>query len=650
MCLKSFAILCCGLFVLIISSSKSQQNSNNNEKKDDKSTVQNADSATISSDKMKTLRYHLCENKFANNSQYVYNYEDDDQIQINSHTNSTNVNHKENFTPQESYEKLIGKNNSMSNDVFENCKDSKKIDIVPYEICHNITCILLCCPLGNSLSLNDSKCISEEIKYRLPNVYESTNDLMENEKKKVDASFQFAVHDSCLKTQCFNVHKNRQYDYKIFINGSIYLSHSKTLFKSTSYCLAVISEMGNEFEVIYCSKISNQVERDEIKNIPATRSENRLFKMYKNLNLIRLLFLVPIFLVYSILPELRNVYGFTLCNYSFASSVAVIIQAVKYIYIYEVEIPYSVCITLAFFNYFFSMSGYFWLSTMSFNMWWTFRGFCSLQKNVNRKRQTEKKKLLYYVIFAYGCPFILGVVCVIVVEFISKYIPKTLRPEFEIGNCWYCNKSLNVLYYTWIKAVGIFSSVCLFISTVLNIKRFEKKTDFCLTDSESKRYNDNKKWFNLYMKLFIVIFIILGLNWLVHIMSWSFGTKKKYYLIYVLFDIVQSFCTFVIFVWKKKIKQMLLKRFGYETKARSTNIDLNITTGVYAQSNSCGKKIIMRKIRPKRLKSNIMLDYDRNAQRESRQPIVENDKNVNNMLFYRKLADKLTRVLTRVSR
>ncbi|XP_029176591.1 uncharacterized protein LOC114944710 isoform X2 [Nylanderia fulva] len=432
---------------------------------------------------MKTLLYDLCENKFANNSQYVYNYEDDDQIQKNSHINSTNVNHKGNFTSQESYKKLIGKNNSVSNGVFENCKDRKKINIVPYEMCNNITCILLCCPLGNSLSLNDSKCIPEEIKYRLPNVYESTNDSMENEKKKLDKLFQFAVHDSCLETQRFKVHKNHQYDYKIFINGSIYLSHSKTLFKSTSYCLAVISESGNEFEVTYCSETFNQVLRDEIKNIPAVFSENRFFKIYKILNLMRLLFLVPIFLVYSILPELRNVYGFTLCNYSFASSVAVIIQAVKYIYIYEVEIPYPVCITLV----------------------------------------------------------------------------------------------LNVLYYSWIKAVCILSSVCLSISTVLNIKRFEKNTDFRLTDSESKRYNDNKKWFNLYMQLFIVIFIILGLNWFVHIMSWSFGTKKKYYFIYVLFDIVQSFCIFVIFVWKKKIKLMLLKRFGYETKARSTDIDLNNT-------------------------------------------------------------------------
>ncbi|XP_029176590.1 probable G-protein coupled receptor Mth-like 10 isoform X1 [Nylanderia fulva] len=526
---------------------------------------------------MKTLLYDLCENKFANNSQYVYNYEDDDQIQKNSHINSTNVNHKGNFTSQESYKKLIGKNNSVSNGVFENCKDRKKINIVPYEMCNNITCILLCCPLGNSLSLNDSKCIPEEIKYRLPNVYESTNDSMENEKKKLDKLFQFAVHDSCLETQRFKVHKNHQYDYKIFINGSIYLSHSKTLFKSTSYCLAVISESGNEFEVTYCSETFNQVLRDEIKNIPAVFSENRFFKIYKILNLMRLLFLVPIFLVYSILPELRNVYGFTLCNYSFASSVAVIIQAVKYIYIYEVEIPYPVCITLAFFNYFFSISSFFWLSTVSFTMWRKFREFCLLQKNVNRKRLSEKKKLLYYVIFAYGCPFILGIVCVIVVNFVSTYIPKNVRPEFEIGNCWYRNKLLNVLYYSWIKAVCILSSVCLSISTVLNIKRFEKNTDFRLTDSESKRYNDNKKWFNLYMQLFIVIFIILGLNWFVHIMSWSFGTKKKYYFIYVLFDIVQSFCIFVIFVWKKKIKLMLLKRFGYETKARSTDIDLNNT-------------------------------------------------------------------------
>ncbi|XP_029171621.1 probable G-protein coupled receptor Mth-like 10 [Nylanderia fulva] len=211
---------------------------------------------------------------------------------------------------------------------------------------------------------------------------------------------------------------------------------------------------------------------------------------------------------------------------------------------------------------------YFWLITMSFNMWRTFRKFSSLVRNV---KQSGKKKLVYCVSFAYGCPFILAIVCVIVVDFVSEYIPKNLRPEFKMGNCWYNSQyqEAYVLYFYWIKTACTISSICLSISTALNIKRYEKELYFHLTDSESKRHNVNKIWFNLYMNLFMVMFIMMGINWSVHTISWWFvyQTDYYYYIVYVtgLLDVVQNFCTFIIFVWKKKIKLMLLKRFGFST-------------------------------------------------------------------------------------
>ncbi|XP_029176130.1 G-protein coupled receptor Mth2-like [Nylanderia fulva] len=223
------------------------------------------------------------------------------------------------------------------------------------------------------------------------------------------------------------------------------------------------------------------------------------------------------------------------------------------------------------------MSSYFWMNIMSFNMWRTFRGFSSLQKNVNRKKKSEKKKLLYYVIFAYGCPFILGIVCVIIVDLVSEYIPVNLRPEFQMANCGYNGKLQNVVYLFWIETVCIISTVCLSISTALNIKCYEKNTDLRLTDSESKRYNDNKKWFKLYMQLFIVMSILVAINWVLFTMLLLITNKlflslvNNYYLyVIVLLDIVNCFCNFIIFVWKKKIKLMLMKRFGYETKATSS--------------------------------------------------------------------------------
>ncbi|XP_029165014.1 G-protein coupled receptor Mth2-like [Nylanderia fulva] len=394
MCGKNFAFLCCGLILLVTSSSKSQPNIN--KVRDDNLRVQfevNTESRTIYTDEIKARRYDLYE-KFTNNTQYetqnklrttsrnndcknvdsrqykldtrfIHNHENDEEIAIKSHANS--INPKINFTLQETYKNLIEKNNSMSHEVFENfSNDNTESNIVPYEMCHNNICILLCCPLGDRLI--DDKCISKKSKYLFPNVYEYTNDLIHSVNITVDELFQLSVYDSCLEKN-HSVPSDGQYDYMIFANGSIYLSYYKIFTKLTSYCIAVMDR--DTFEVIICSETL-----DEINNAVISQNDNATLNfdaiIHASLHVVTMLFLMPIFLVYSILPELQTVHGFMLRNYSGALSVAYMLRIVTII-IKANDIQYPICITIAFFDYFCFLSSYFWLTTISFDMWWTFR-------------------------------------------------------------------------------------------------------------------------------------------------------------------------------------------------------------------------------------------------------------------------------------
>ncbi|XP_029168802.1 uncharacterized protein LOC114938857 [Nylanderia fulva] len=144
-------------------------------------------------------------------------------------------------------------------------------------------------------------------------------------------------------------------------------------------------------------------------------------------------------------------------------------------------------------------------------------------------------------------------------------VPIIFRPKFYTEDCWFDgeNQVAFILYYHGFKSMCIISSVCLSIPTALRITRYKRDIDPCLKNSESKCYNDNKKWFSLYLKLFIVLFIIIGIKWYMITVS-SFSGNQSIYNSYAinLMDIIQNLCTFIIFVWKKRIKQMLLKRFG----------------------------------------------------------------------------------------
>lgn len=53
-----------------------------------------------------------------------------------------------------------------------------------------------------------------------------------------------------------------------------------------------------------------------------------------------------------------------------------------------------------------------------------------------------------------------------------------------------------ILYYHGPISVCTISSLCLSISTALKIARYKRDTDHHLQDSESRRYNDNKKWYS----------------------------------------------------------------------------------------------------------------------------------------------------------
>lgn len=81
----------------------------------------------------------------------------------------------------------------------------------------------------------------------------------------------------------------------------------------------------------------------------------------------------------------------------------------------------------------------------------------------------------------------------------------------------------------------------------------ELVTPYCIT------YRSLSRRFNLYLKLFIV----MGINWSMEIVSWLFNNSPKY--IWYLTDLtntLQGVIIFLIFVWKDKIRRLLLKRFG----------------------------------------------------------------------------------------
>lgn len=476
---------------------------------------------------------------------------DDKNNSMSIYENFTRTEDKNNFTSYELHgnsTQTESKSNWTSYDFHEKSnRNDNKNNTFPYGMCDNVICIQLCCPLGDRLI--GEKCIAGKGNYPFPDVYSYiTSDLPQREGKKLDELFQLVVHDPCQETERFLLNPDDYPDdeYMFLTNGSLYQPHHEEFIQSTSYCLAVVHR--DKFEVTICF--------DETMN-ETISDVNHLTGTPVGL-IVSLPFLLATFVVYSILPELWNMHGYTLRGYVGSLFVAYMVLVVLQLTQPD-AIEYSVCITLAFVIHFSFLASFFWLNVMCFDIWWTFGGFRSLQGSV---KQRERKKFIMYSIYAWGSASILTTVCAIM-DFVPSVPKDFIRPEFGVVRCWFTTDPAKALYFYGPMGITVVCNICLFISTALKIVRHKKDTAHHLRSSESRRHDDNKQWFNLYLKLFIV----MGINWSMEIVSWLFKSAPKY--VWYLTDLtntLQGLIIFIIFVWKEKIKRLLLKRFGCQNR------------------------------------------------------------------------------------
>jgi len=228
--------------------------------------------------------------------------------------------------------------------------NNNKNHTVPYEKCSNITCIQLCCPLGDRLV--GKNCIASENKYVFPNIYIYSNNSIQSGNKKVDELFSLIVQNPCQETIRFFLYPDYYLKYfkYMFINSSLYLPYFGIYVESTSYCLAVVDH--NQFDAIICEEAVNETidkEKDNMKNDLINEISNKLSILFLSCRIVSVLCLLTIFVVYSILPELRNIHSFMLrkyCSLLFFGHIIETINSQSLYPINVVDISHFICVII----------------------------------------------------------------------------------------------------------------------------------------------------------------------------------------------------------------------------------------------------------------------------------------------------------------
>ncbi|XP_050091955.1 G-protein coupled receptor Mth2-like [Anopheles aquasalis] len=293
------------------------------------------------------------------------------------------------------------------------------------------------------------------------------------------------------------------------------------------------------------------------------------YTIYAFAFLVSVPFLVATFVVYTILPELHNVPGMSLMCYVASLAASYLLFGLARMDVYDHRSV--MCLTTAYTVYFTLMASFFWLNIMSFDIYWTFAG--------SRGWMTERQKFSYYSLYAWGTPLLF--LSLILLFDHTELLSYDLRPNVGEEGCFLKNEKLTQFLYVYLPLLLLISAnIFFFASTAIRIYKTEQ-ANVVMMKGNSRRHTKaqhDRNRFGLYLRLFT----IMGVTWSLEIISWLATDSNEYFSSWIVY--VLDFCNclvgiiiFFMFVWKQRVKKLLVQRSKSIPETKSNTNTLRTT-------------------------------------------------------------------------
>ncbi|KAH8387618.1 hypothetical protein KR093_008188, partial [Drosophila rubida] len=228
------------------------------------------------------------------------------------------------------------------------------------------------------------------------------------------------------------------------------------------------------------------------------------------------------------------------------------------------------CQLLAIGMQFFFLSAFFWLNTMCFNIWWTFRDF----RPSSLERNQETLRLRLYSAYAWGVPLLICMIAACVDQ-LPEAETALLRPGFGQVYCWFDNRSLAIFAY-FFGPIGLLlcANIMLFISTTHQLTCGLWKRDDVKSTSEKSALG----------RVCLKLVVVMGVTWIWEIISWLVGGPNEVWLMTDLINALQGVFIFIVVGCQPQVwtacKRICCPRLTHDIT--------NTTNGVQHSSSSQG--------------------------------------------------------------
>ncbi|XP_044249734.1 probable G-protein coupled receptor Mth-like 1 [Drosophila takahashii] len=228
----------------------------------------------------------------------------------------------------------------------------------------------------------------------------------------------------------------------------------------------------------------------------------------------------------------------------------------------------AACHTLAILMQFFFLAAFFWLNTMCFNIWWTFRDF----RPSSLERNQEALRRYLYSLYAWGGPLLITFVAACVDQ-----LPETtlLRPGFGQLYCWFDNRNLSIFAYFY-GPIGLLlcANIALFVSTTHQLTCGLWKREDVKSSSEKSALG----------RVCLKLVVVMGVTWIADILSWAVGGPHGVWFFTDLINALQGVFIFIVVGCQPQVWTACRRIFCPRLRHDITNT----TNGVQHSSSSQG--------------------------------------------------------------
>ncbi|KAJ2952405.1 hypothetical protein O0L34_g6712 [Tuta absoluta] len=195
-------------------------------------------------------------------------------------------------------------------------------------------------------------------------------------------------------------------------------------------------------------------------------------------------------------------------------------------------VPPTLCRVLAVCMHFLFLSAFFWLNTMCFNIWWTFRDF----RPTSLERGQEAWRLRVYMLYAWGGPLLLAGAAALLDALPPRAGAGLLRPRLGEERCWFGGDVEILVYFFGPVGVLLLINLALFISTARQLTCGLWRRDEVKSTSERAALG----------RVCAKLVVVMGVTWGADVVSWVAGGPHYVWYATDLLNALQGLLIFLV--------------------------------------------------------------------------------------------------------